>query len=248
LAELPDSPVVFRTLDLGGDKIPSFPMAHFHGNPGFGLRGLRFSLLEANLLRVQLRSIMEAATGRSDVTILFPLVTSASELGQALDAVRDVAKEAGIRSLPRFGAMIETPSAVFEVTEILELVDCAALGTNDLAQFMLASDRKSISDHKVDPFFQPGVLRAVAHVARAARAMNKPLSVCGEAAGSPASACLLVGLGIDQLSMSPNRAAGVRHVLRAQRVTDLKNLAHRALAARSREDVAAVVAASSSTG
>jgi phosphoenolpyruvate-protein kinase (PTS system EI component) len=114
--------------------------------------------------------------------------------------------------------MLETPSVLFELEDVLRQVDFVSIGTNDLVQFMLAAERRSADSLKEDAIFQPAILRALHDVARRGAMENKPLSVCGEAAGNPLAACLLVGLGIDRLSMSPVRARAF--VLRSVDTTD----------------------------
>ena len=133
--------------------------------------------------------------------------------------------------------MIETPAALFALDEILDLVDFVSIGTNDLTQFMLAADRDAaglVDDYSV---LHPSMLRAIRQVVEACDEANRELSVCGEAAGDAATACLLVGLGVRQLSMSPVRAARVRFAIRHARQSELANLAQRALAAHSAANV-----------
>jgi phosphoenolpyruvate-protein kinase (PTS system EI component) len=137
--------------------------------------------------------------------------------------------------------MLEVPSAVFEAEEILDAADFATIGTNDLVQFMLASERRTAEMLSEEAVLQPAVLRAIARVVQLAKERQKPLCVCGEAAGNPTIACLLVGLGIRQLSMSPVRSALVRDALRKQRLTELEFVASTVLRLGSREQVANAV-------
>jgi phosphoenolpyruvate-protein kinase (PTS system EI component) len=204
------------------------------------MRGLRFSIRERTMFRVQLQAIMEAAATRRDVSVLLPMVASAEDLERAIGLVDEVARALG-EPRPRLGAMLETPSALFELDDILKLIDFACLGTNDLAQFMLGVERRTLGPLSEDAIFQPALLRAVHHVARRAEAHAKPLTVCGEAAGDPRAACLLVGVGLDALSMSPVLAARVRAALRAERRSKLAELALRALEARTRPEVVRIV-------
>ena len=240
LRALPEQPVTLRTFDLGADKQPRFPIA-VPGDAGrFArkARGLHLSLMEERLFRTQLRAILVAAADRSDVGILLPMVVSVSELRQALDILGETAAELGIPPSP-VGAMLETPSAVFEADGILDLVDFASIGTNDLAEFMLTTETRAERSLDEDAICQPSMLRAMAHVIESARIRDTPLTVCGEAAGSPLGGCLLVGLGIRQLSMSPWRAEKVRMALCRYSMAELEAAAARALAANTCQEVAA---------
>jgi phosphotransferase system enzyme I (PtsI) len=239
LARLAGLPMTVRTFDLGADKRPQFATGVLSRGSG-GMRGLRFSLQENTMLRVQLQAIMEAAEASDEVAILLPMVASAEDLERAIAIIDEVAASVG-RRRPRVGAMLETPSALFEVDDILSLVDFASLGTNDLTQFMLGADRRTAESLSDDAIFQPALLRALQHVARRAEAHGKPVSVCGEAAGDPLAACLLIGLGLERLSMSPARAARVRAAVRSHRRSVLTEVAAAAAEARTRAQVLRVV-------
>jgi phosphoenolpyruvate-protein phosphotransferase len=239
IGRLGGRPIAIRTFDLGGDKRPQFATGILSRTSG-GMRGLRFSLREDTMFRVQIRAIMESEEASDDVAILLPMVASAGDLETAL-AVIDEAADTLRRTRPRVGAMLETPSALFEIDDILSLVDFASLGTNDLTQFMLGADRRTVESLSDDAIFQPALLRALRHVAERAEAHGKPVTVCGEAAGDPPAACLLVGLGLQRLSMSPARAARVRAAVRSQRRSELARVAARAVEARTRSQVVGIL-------
>jgi phosphoenolpyruvate-protein phosphotransferase len=222
-------PLVIRTLDLGGDKHPAFLPAQPEHNPMLGLRGLRFALHEQDLLRTQLAAILEIARDHP-VRILFPMVLGGADLAAAIDVVRDVARQAGHTAIPPVGAMIETPSALFALDEITRQADFLSIGTNDLTQFLLVADRDAVELIDDYSMLHPSVLRAIHSVVTAAHRSGKPLSVCGEAAGDPALAPVLVGLGVRQLSMSPARAAAVRRVLRQADLVKAESAAEALLA------------------
>ncbi|HVJ21663.1 MAG TPA: phosphoenolpyruvate--protein phosphotransferase, partial [Polyangiaceae bacterium] len=240
LDELKDLPIVIRTLDLGGDKTPRFPMPELRGMRS-STRGLSLSLAERELFTTQLQAIMEAASGPGDVAILLPMVVCADDFKRATAAIDEVATRLGRSSRPPVGAMIETPSALFELNELLDVADFISLGTNDLVQFMLATERRSTGALAESAFFQPSILRAVEHVVHAATTKGKSLTVCGEAAGDPMAACLLVGMGARRLSMSPVRAARVRDAIRRHNCSALQTLARRAAECSSRSEVMALV-------
>lgn len=223
-------PLVVRTLDFGGDKYPTFMAPHFESNPTLGLRGLRFSLAAArDLFLTQLRAIACART-EGDVRVLFPMVLGSADLSQAIAALREAADAVGADNLPRVGAMIETPSSVFTIDEIARQADFVSIGTNDLTQFILAADRNALEVHEDYSPLHPAVLRAIRHVVDAASRNGKPVCVCGEAAADPATACLLVGMGVRELSMNPVAAPRVRQTLSATHLSDLEQVAQAALA------------------
>jgi phosphoenolpyruvate-protein phosphotransferase len=240
-ASLHDLPVVIRTLDLGGDKWPVFLKPRFEANPNLGVRGLRFSLLAAEqLFRVQIRAVLHAAN-EYDVRIMLPMVLGHTDLQHAMSIIRDVADKDGISNLPPVGALVETPSAVFAIEEILATCDFISIGTNDLTQFMLAADRNALAMIDDYTVLHPSVLRAVYRVIGAANAAGKPVAVCGEAAADPRVACLLVGLGARILSMSPVSAAQVRYAVRASHQKTLESVAQVALNSNSAQAVSTLV-------
>ena len=226
-------PIVIRTLDLGGDKIPLFLAPHAERNPSLGLRGLRFSLREAELFDTQLRAVAHAAASTA-VRVLFPMVLGEADL---LEAKLRLEAAAGSRQI-EVGAMIETPAAVLLIDRILDEVDFVSLGTNDLTQFMLAADRDAVELIDGYSVLHPSVLHAIARVVAAARDVGKRVSVCGEAAGDPRTAALLVGLGVRELSMSPLRAGAVRQTIGQFALAEAEALASDVLACRSAQEVA----------
>ncbi|WP_152555561.1 phosphoenolpyruvate--protein phosphotransferase [Methylomarinum vadi] len=234
-------PLVVRTADFGGDKWPRFLEPRFEANPNLGVRGLRFSLLASqDLFRAQMLAAI-LASREHDVRIMFPMVIGHTDLQEAISVVKEIACSEGIREIPPIGALIETPSAVFAIEEILQLSDFISIGTNDLTQFVLAVDRNAlalIDDYTV---LHPSVLRAVSRVIDAAVAAGKPVTVCGEAAADAGVAGLLVGLGVRRLSMSPANAARVRLALTASNLTTLEALAHAALRSESATAVSRLV-------
>lgn len=229
--------LVIRTLDLGGDKLPAFLLPHREANPNLGSRGLRFSLDQPDLFVTQLRAIVTAAAGHSNVRVLFPMVLGGGDLQQGIDHLRAAAKQVGIEQLPAVGAMIETPAALFALPDILRLVQFVSVGTNDLTQLMLAVDRGAselADDYSV---LHPSILRAIRQVVEMGKSAGREVCVCGESAGDADAAALLVGLGVTELSMSPLRAAAVRHRLRSLEYHRLSELATKALAAPSVHEV-----------
>jgi phosphotransferase system enzyme I (PtsP) len=225
-------PVIMRTLDVGGDKILSyFPVKE--DNPFLGCRGIRFSLEHPELFMIQLRAMLRANAGLENLHVLFPMVTGLDELEQALAmlarADRELREEGEATAMPTTGVMIEVPSAVFLAGSLAERVDFLSVGTNDLAQYMLAVDRNNERVSTPHDSFHPAVLDAVVQVVRRARRLGRPVSVCGELAGDPAGALLLLGMGVDALSMSPASLSRVKLAIRSFTVERARALLETAL-------------------
>lgn len=231
----PEAPVTIRTLDIGADKpVPGISPPQ-EANPALGYRGIRVSLDRPELLRGQLRAAVDAAASGT-VQILVPMVTGPQEMRQVLDILHDVA---GKTNLPAVGAMIEVPSAVFMVDELAELVDFVSIGTNDLTQYLLAADR---NNSRIQQYFQPlhpAVFRAIHQVVTGAHRHGLPVGVCGELGGMPQAIPVLVGLGVDELSMAPHALPEAVHVIRRIDSRQAASLARDVLAA---PDTAAVLA------
>ena len=234
-------PLVIRTLDLGGDKFPAFLAPRFEANPNLGVRGLRFSLLAAqDLFRTQMTAILRLAR-EFDIRVLLPMVLGGSDLRDAVTLIRRLADEEGIADLPPIGALVETPSAVFSIGDVLRHADFVSIGTNDLTQFILAADRNALATIEDYTALHPSVLRAIHQVIRAADAAGKPVSICGEAAADARFACLVVGLGARTLSMNPLSALRVRFGIRAVTTATLTELGEQALACDSALSVGALL-------
>ena len=230
-------PLVIRTFDLGGDKLPPFLLLEeSETHRSLQQRGLRFSLAERRLLDTQLCAILHVAQ-TLDIRILFPMVIGSDDLARAIAAVDSVAERLGVLRRPPIGAMIETPAALYALDEILELADFLAIGTNDLTQYMLAADRDFSEATDDCTAMHPAVLRAIKQVVEAAEKRQCPVCVCGEQAGDADFACLLFGLGVRELSLSPDRAAVVRHALRHIHGHNAMEVADSALRCRTPQQV-----------
>ncbi len=212
-----DRPVTFRTLDLGGDKILPYMEMEREENPALGWRAIRMGLDRPALLRMQLRALLIAARGR-ELRIMFPMVASIDEFRQArelVDIEMSWARRRG-RPLPsqlRVGAMIECPSLLWHLDALLPLVDFASVGTNDLTQYLFAADRTNPKmNERYDPL-SPPLLRALAAIQQAAEDSGTPVSVCGEIAGRPLEAFVLIALGFTRLSMPPAGLGQVKRMI-----------------------------------
>jgi phosphotransferase system enzyme I (PtsP) len=206
-------PVAFRTLDLGGDKMLPGSPAPEEENPAMGWRSLRIGLDRPAVLRRQLRALLLAAAGRP-LTVMFPMVATVSEFRAARALL--IAEASRVRPAPEkllVGSMLEIPSLMWQLPELLREVDFISLGTNDLMQFVFAADRGTPSLAGRYDFLSPTMLELVAQLQTLAAAAGVPVSVCGEVAGRPLEAMTLVGLGITSLSMSASGLAEVKEVL-----------------------------------
>ncbi|MCO8122319.1 phosphoenolpyruvate--protein phosphotransferase [Stieleria sp. TO1_6] len=238
-----DRPLTIRTFDLGGEKLPPFLSLDPHITPSsLHLRGLRFSLVERDLLREQLMAIVQVAQS-ADVRILFPMVIGGHDFAQAIAMVEEAVKECDGFRRPQIGAMIETPAALFCLDEILELADFVTIGTNDLTQYLLAADRELAAEKDPVTAMHPAVLRAIRQIVVTAERWDRPVCVCGEEASETEFAELLIGLGIRELSISPPRAIALRAAIGKIDLAVVGELARRALACRSPQEVRQLLAA-----
>ncbi|HTW54219.1 MAG TPA: phosphoenolpyruvate--protein phosphotransferase [Stellaceae bacterium] len=214
-----DRQIVFRTLDIGGDKVLPYLSHAAEENPAMGWRAIRIGLDRPAMLRQQLRALLRAASGR-DLWVKFPMVAEVAEFEQAralLDLERQRAAAEGFappRSV-RVGVMLEVPSLLWQLPELLRRTDFLSIGTNDLAQFLFASDRGNprLAD-RYDLLSAPIVALLRDVVAKCAAA-NVPLSMCGEMAGSPVDAMMLIGLGFRTLSVTPTALGPIKTMIRS---------------------------------
>lgn len=212
-----DRPVIFRTLDVGGDKLLPYLRREAEENPAMGWRAIRISLDHAALFRIQLRALLAAAAGR-ELNVMFPMVADVAEFQAArklLDREVEWARARG-RVLPRrlrVGVMLEVPAMIWRLPALLPLVDFVSVGSNDLMQFMYAVDRGSARvAQRYDPL-SPAFLSALRRIARQCEAAGVEFSICGEMASRPLEAMVLLGLGFRRLSMRPKAIGAIKEML-----------------------------------
>lgn len=233
-AAFPGNRVVFRTLDVGADKPLPFIDREPEENPALGVRGIRLSLLRDELFRFQLQALLRVAAmdDVGQVAIMFPLVSLPSELQRAREIVTEVAEHEGI-SLEgiEIGAMVEVPVAALAANRLARHADFLSIGTNDLVQYLFAADRL-VGDvtHLTDPC-EPEVLRLIGNVVEAGHRQGAWVGVCGEAASDPAFAMALVGLGVDELSMTSPAIPEIKDALRRVDAQECSDAVDRAMKA-----------------
>lgn len=219
-------PVTFRSLDIGGDKVLPYMRTLEEGNPAMGWRALRLGFDRPALLRVQIRALLHAAAGR-ELRLMFPMVADVAEFIQARSFVHREIRHLRRHGHPvpkaiRLGTMLEVPSLLFQLDELMAEVDFVAIGSNDLFQFMMAVDRGN--SNVADRFdeISLGFLRALKLVADKGREHHVPVTICGEIAGRPLMAIALVALGYEKLSMSPPLIGPVKTAIRALQADRLR--------------------------
>ena len=238
----PDN-VIIRTLDLGGDKFSSTLKIAPEINPFLGCRAIRFCLANPDFFKVQLRAILRAAAGRN-ISMMYPMVSCLSEVTEANIILRECRRELLDEGLPcaekiPVGVMIEIPSAALTADVIAPHVDFFSIGTNDLIQYTLAVDRVN---ETVAHLYKPthiSILKLIQHVVQAGHSRRIPVAVCGQMAATPELVPLLIGLGVDELSISPPSVPMVKEVIRNLHYSECRELVENAMGTHAAADVLA---------
>ena len=223
--------VIFRAFDVGGDKIS--PDTEHEANPFLGWRGIRVLLDRPRLFLDQLRSILRAST-RKNVRIMFPMVSTVQEIQRAREMVSLAKKELDARALPydpdiKVGIMIEVPAAAILAEQMAGEADFLSIGTNDLIQYLLAVDRDNAAVAPLYQQFNPAVLRTIRHIIDAGHKKGIWVGMCGEMAGDPLATVLLVGLGIDELSVIPSVLPEIKKIILSIKYKEAKRVADKVL-------------------
>ena len=226
-------PVIIRTLDAGGDKPLIFADVSSGNNPALGERGIRFGLAHTDVLKPQLRALLRAAR-KENIRIMFPMVAQLAELRAARElleeARKELAQEGVVGDRPvKTGVMIEVPAAVAMADQLAKEADFFSIGTNDLTQYVMAADRGNAAVARLADSFHPAVLRMVSTTVEAGHRAGIPVAMCGELAGNPNAAPLLIGLGLDELSMNADSVPEVKAAIRKLSAAECRNLTAKAL-------------------
>lgn len=231
--------VIMRTFDIGGDKVA--PTMAEESNPFLGWRGIRVGLDRPELLLNQLRAMLRAST-RKNLCIMFPMVTTLDEVRKAKSFVRMAKADLRGRGIKYhekmpLGVMIEVPAAALMVTQIAAEVDFLSIGSNDLTQYMLAVDRGNPLVSKLYCQYDPSVLITIKHIINGGHKQGNWVGICGEMAGYPLAVPLLVGLGVDELSVVPAVLPEIKKIIRSLDYSEMQSIAQRALASSTSDEI-----------
>jgi phosphotransferase system enzyme I (PtsI) len=239
--KLPPAPVIIRTLDLGGDKMTSHRDLPEERNPFLGWRAIRICLQEKPLFKAQLRAILRASV-TGNIKLMYPMISGVDELDEANTILDECRQELTTEGLPfdpdlDVGAMIEIPSAVITADALARRVRFFSIGTNDLVQYSLAADRMNPKIAHLHQPTHPAVVRLIKTTVEAAHQAGIWVGVCGESAGDPALAILLLGLGADELSVTPSLLPSVKYIIRRLKLSEAQKLAAFALECESATEI-----------
>ncbi|PKN95231.1 MAG: phosphoenolpyruvate--protein phosphotransferase [Chloroflexi bacterium HGW-Chloroflexi-6] len=232
-------PVIVRTLDIGGDKPLPYIQLKAELNPFLGERGIRLCLNRPELFREQLRAILRAAS-YGNLRIMFPMVSDLSEIRQARAIIDELRHELNAPEI-QIGIMIEVPSAALLADKLAPEIDFFSIGTNDLTQYALAMDRGNASLAAKHDGLHPAVLRLIAHTIESAHKYGKRADICGELGSDPAAVPVLIGLGMDELSVSIPSVPTVKAQVRGLKLSDIQPLAQQALQCSTAQEVRELV-------
>jgi len=236
-------PVVVRTLDIGGDKPASYLSMPTENNPFLGVRGIRLALAKPDIFQTQLRALLRAGVGHT-LKLMFPMVATSEEVRAIREHLQRAvatlaAQDASYTEHLEVGIMVELPAAALMADTLVELVDFFSIGTNDLAQYTLAADRTNPEVVTLADALHPAVLRQIRMVIEAAHARGKWVGLCGELAGDPCAIPVLLGLGLDEFSVTPRSVPLVKQILRSYSKQEAREIARQALALSNAAEVRA---------
>lgn len=231
--------VVMRALDIGGDKVVS--SSANEENPFLGWRGIRILLDRPEVFLTQLRAMLRASA-HGEVWIMLPMISGIKEVRQTKELIEQAKKELRERKIPfdekiKIGAMIEVPSAAVIAGEIAQEVDFLSIGTNDLIQYLLAVDRGNEIVSSLYQEFHPAVIKTIRYIIIEGHRAGKPVSMCGEMAGDPFALLLLLGLGLDEFSMTPFMLPEIKKIIRSVSHKEAEEIARRVLEMKTEDDI-----------
>ncbi|GEA08865.1 phosphoenolpyruvate-protein phosphotransferase PtsP [Alteromonas sp. KUL42] len=244
LEAAPDLPITMRTLDVGGDKpLPYFPINE--ENPFLGWRGIRLTLDHPEIFLVQIRAMLRASIGLQNLQIMLPMISTVSEVQEAKRLINqaffeisdEVASDNKTLHKPKLGIMLEVPSVLYQLPQLAKYVDFFSVGSNDLTQYLLAVDRNNTRVAGLYNSYHPAVLGALYDVVEKANQAQVPVTICGEIAGEPAGALLLMGMGYRRLSMNGFNLRKINWLIRKVTIEECKQLLALALTSASQEEV-----------
>ncbi|MGL5918852.1 MAG: putative PEP-binding protein, partial [Cetobacterium sp.] len=234
-------PIIIRTLDIGADKKLSYYKMVDEENPSLGCRGMRLTLSDKKLFKNQIKGILRAAKNHN-IKMMYPMITNLKEIQEAKELVEECKQEL-IEEKKEFkedieiGMMVEVPSNVLLADIFIDYVDFFSIGTNDLTQYILATDRYSPIAEKLYDCYDPAVIRAIDFVAKAGIKKEKKVSICGEMAGEEQAVIALLSLGIRDLSMAPAYIPKVRNLVRKIKISELKEIKDKILLAQESKEI-----------
>jgi phosphoenolpyruvate-protein phosphotransferase len=234
-------PVILRTLDIGGDKELPYLGLSPETNPFLGIRAIRLGLKRADLLKPQLRAALQAGVGHN-LKIMFPMIAVAEEIRAVRKVFEECKSELALQGIAyadniEIGIMIEIPSAALMAEQLAREVDFFSIGTNDLTQYTLAADRTNPELAYLTDALNPAVLRLIHHVIKSAHHNNKWVGLCGELAGEPVAIPILLGLGIDELSMNPHTIPLAKEIIRKLSFSKCQEIAYQVDGITSAEEI-----------
>ncbi len=237
------NPVTIRTYDIGGDKL--LPRSEREDNPFLGWRGIRICLDRVEIFKEQLSALLRSSE-KGNLKIMFPMISSVTEVIRAKEILGEVKQDLQSRGIfydkdVKVGIMIEVPSAYFLADELAKEVDFFSIGTNDLIQYLLAVDRGNQFISGLFQQFHPAVVRAIKSIVDAAKRNNIPVSICGEMASKPIATAVLMGLGLNELSVVPSVFAEIKQLIRRLKYADTVELANRLLLLTNEADISEAV-------
>jgi phosphotransferase system enzyme I (PtsP) len=247
LSQYAPLPVTMRTLDVGGDKqLSYFPI--FEDNPFLGWRGIRFTLDQPEIFLVQIRAMLRANLEHRNLRIMLPMISAIEEVYEAkrliTQAWQEVKYELGLTPeafpLPKIGVMVEVPSSVFIIPQLAAAIDFISIGSNDLIQYLLAVDRNNSRVASLFDSYHPAVLQALKLIIDNCNRFDLEVSICGELAGDPIGALILLGLGYKRLSMNATNMSKIKYLINTLPLHELESCIDEALTANNGVETRAV--------